>query len=187
MKCVYCESERVVKNGKGQLSAQIIQRYLCHECGRRFNERSGTPMARLRTAPETISLAMKVRGEGLGIRATGRVLGKSGGSIINWEKRLSEQATNWSPPAPEASEVTLEGDEVYTRLRENLPPPKSPKAGRFTLSSEPVAIGLRLKLDLKMHPSLRKASKPPGIGQSPVNGFDGLQMENDAMVNSCGN
>ncbi|MBW4552905.1 MAG: hypothetical protein KME35_17610 [Aphanocapsa sp. GSE-SYN-MK-11-07L] len=30
-------------------------------------------MARLRTAPEVISMAMKVRSEGLGIRATGRV------------------------------------------------------------------------------------------------------------------
>jgi transposase-like protein len=122
MKCVYCESEGVVKNGKGQLSAQIIQRYLCHACGRRFNERSGTPMARLRTAPDVISMAMKVRSEGLGLRATGRVLNKSGGSIINWEKRLSSQVSNWSPAAPEGSEITLEGDEVYTRVGENLPP-----------------------------------------------------------------
>jgi transposase-like protein len=123
VKCVYCASERVVKNGKGRANAQIIQRYLCKECGKRFNERSGTPMARVRTAPEVISMAMSMRTEGLGIRATGRVLGKpSGSSIINWEKRLSKQQLNWSPRAPEASDVTLEGDEVYTRVGENLPP-----------------------------------------------------------------
>lgn len=122
MNCVYCESERVVKNGKDQASGQIIQTYLCKDCGRRFNERSGTPMARLRTSPETIALAMKVRSEGLGIRATGRVLEKSAGSIVTWEKRLSAQLRNWSPPAPEGSEVLLEGDEVYTRVGENLPP-----------------------------------------------------------------
>lgn len=79
-------------------------------------------MARLRTSSEVVSMAMKVRSEGLGIRATGRVLGKSGASIIHWEKRLSDQVLNWSPPAPEKSEVTLEGDEVYTRVGENLPP-----------------------------------------------------------------
>lgn len=124
MKCVYCESGCVVKNGKDQASGQNIQTYLCKDCGRRFNERSGTPMARLRTAPETIALAMKVRSEGLGIRATGRVLEKSPASIITWEKRVSAQIPNWSPPAPEASEVTLEGDEVYTRVGENLPPRK---------------------------------------------------------------
>jgi transposase-like protein len=122
VKCVYCQSERVVKNGKGQISTQRIQRYLCHDCGHRFNERSGTVMARLRTEPQVVSMAMKVRSEGLGLRATGRVLDKSAASIINWEKRLSAQVSNWSPPAPEAGNVTLEGDEVYTRVGENLPP-----------------------------------------------------------------
>jgi hypothetical protein len=67
-------------------------------------------------------MAMKVRSEGLGIRATSRVLGKSDGSIINWEKRLSAQLSNWSPNAPEGGEVTGEGDEIYTRVGENLPP-----------------------------------------------------------------
>jgi transposase-like protein len=69
MRCVYCESERVVKNGKNQASGQIIQTYCCTACGQRFNERSGTPMAKLRTAPETITLALKARSEGLGIRS----------------------------------------------------------------------------------------------------------------------
>ncbi len=100
MKCVYCESERVVKNGKGQASGKIIQTYRCNECGRRFNERSGTPMSRLRTAPETVALAMKVRSEGLGIRATGRVLEKSAASIITWEKRLSGQVSIGHLPHP---------------------------------------------------------------------------------------
>jgi transposase-like protein len=122
MNCVYCESEHIVKNGKEQSTGQKIQTYLCKDCGRRFNERSGTPMARLRTSCEVVSMAMKVRSEGLGLRATGRVLGKSGSSITTWEKRLSAQVSDWSPPAPEAGNVTLEGDEVYTRVGENLPP-----------------------------------------------------------------
>ena len=33
-----------------------------------------------------------------------------------------------------------------------------------------------------MHFYLRRASKPPGIGLAPVNGFDGLSMGNDATV-----
>jgi transposase-like protein len=122
MNCVYCESERIVKNGKEQAVGQSIQVYRCKDCRRRFNERSGTPMARLRTDPAEIALAMKMRSEGLGIRATGRVIAKSGGSIINWEQRLSKQRKKWSPTAPAGGEVTLEGDEVYTRVGENLPP-----------------------------------------------------------------
>ncbi len=118
MNCVYCESEQIVKNGKNQTGEKLIQRYLCKKCGRRFNERSGTPMANLRTPVEKISLAMKVRSEGLGLRATGRVLGVAANSVINWEKHLSEAISNWSPPAPENREITI----VYTRVGENLPP-----------------------------------------------------------------
>lgn len=79
-------------------------------------------MARLRTPPELVSAAINVRTEGLGVRATGRSFGKSHASIIRWERRLADQEDNWSPPAPAGAEVTLEGDEVYTRVGENLPP-----------------------------------------------------------------
>jgi transposase-like protein len=91
MHCVYCKSQHVVKNGKDKAVGETIQRYRCNDCGKRFNERSGTPMARLRTPVEIISLAMNARTEGLGLRATGRILGKSGSSIVNWEKRLAEE------------------------------------------------------------------------------------------------
>jgi hypothetical protein len=62
MNCVYCESEQIVKNGKNQSGKKLIQRYLGKKCGRRFNERSGTPMANSRTPVATLSLAMKVKG-----------------------------------------------------------------------------------------------------------------------------
>ena len=123
MNCLYCQSKQVVKNGTTTLkTGQRLQNYLCNECGRRFNERSGTPMARLRTPVETVEMAIKVRGEGLGLRATARVLGKSPSSIINWEEHLSTQLCEWSPPAPDGADVTMEGDEVYTRVGKNLPP-----------------------------------------------------------------
>jgi hypothetical protein len=49
MNCIHCQSEAIVKNGTKTLkTGQVLQQYLCNTCGRRFNERSGTPMARLR-------------------------------------------------------------------------------------------------------------------------------------------
>lgn len=69
-----------------------------------------------------VGAALNVRTEGLGIRATGRSFGKSHSTIIRWEQRLAQQASQWSPPAPDESDVTLEGDEVYTRVGENLSP-----------------------------------------------------------------
>lgn len=123
MKCPHCKSEKTVRNGKARLKDQRQrQNYICRSCGTRFNERTNTPMARLRTAPKIVSAALSVRSEGLGIRATGRSFEKSHTTIMGWEKRFAAQAEKWSPPAPENKEVTIEGDEVYTRVRENLPP-----------------------------------------------------------------
>ena len=123
MKCPHCQSERTVKNGTATLKGQPPrQRYLCRDCDKRFNEHTNTPMARLRVPAAIVSAALNVRTEGLGLRATGRSFGKSHRTITRWEARLSEQVEPWSPPAPERSDITVEGDEVYTRVGENLPP-----------------------------------------------------------------
>jgi len=79
-------------------------------------------MARLRTPAIVVSAAINVRTEGLGVRATGRSFDKSHSTIIRWERRLAEQVSQWSPPAPDGADITLEGDEVYTRCAVNLPP-----------------------------------------------------------------
>lgn len=78
-------------------------------------------MARLRTPSMVVSAAINVRTEGLGVRATGR-FDKSHSTIIRWKRRLAVQVSQWSPPAPDGADVTLEGDEVYTRVSENLSP-----------------------------------------------------------------
>lgn len=63
--------------------------------------------------------------EGMEIRATGRVLEKSYTTIICWEQRVADKESNWSPPAPLGTDVTLEADELYTRVDGNFPPEKS--------------------------------------------------------------
>jgi len=79
-------------------------------------------MSRLRTPAHVVSLALKMRTEGMGIRASGRVLEKSHTSIMRWEQKVAEQQQQWSLPAPSGSDMTIEGDEVYARVGENLPP-----------------------------------------------------------------
>ena len=123
MRCPHCQSEQTVKNGTAKLQDKSLQqRYLCQACSKRFNQRTNTPIARLRTPSTIVSAAINVRTEGLGVRATGRSFGKSHATIIRWERRVAAQASQWSPSAPEGADVTLEGDEVYTRVGENLPP-----------------------------------------------------------------
>jgi transposase-like protein len=50
MECLHCQSEKTVKNGKDyHQDGKAIQNYSCNGCGKRFNERTGTPMSRLRS------------------------------------------------------------------------------------------------------------------------------------------
>jgi transposase-like protein len=93
MKCPHCQSEQVVKNGRDyHQDGKAIQNYLCKGCGKRFNERTGTAMSRLRTPASIVSYALKMRTEGMGIRASGRVLEKSHTSIMRWEEKLANQS-----------------------------------------------------------------------------------------------
>jgi hypothetical protein len=118
-----------------------------------------------------------MRTEGMGIRASGRVLEKSHTSIMRWEQKLANQSQQWSPPAPAGSDITVEGDEVYTRVSENLP--------RHS-SNVKVAIGLRQEQEPKPLNYLLKPQKQHGNGQRQVNTFDGLLMEKDATLSNCG-
>ena len=123
MDCPHCQSLQVVKNGRETLSIGVLlQRYRCNNCGKRFNERTDTPMARLRVPSSVVAMALTSRTEGMGARAAGRTFGKSHSTILRWEERLTNQVNAWSPSAPADRAVTLEGDEVYTRGGENLPP-----------------------------------------------------------------
>ncbi len=79
------------------------------------SEKTSTPMARLRTSPEIVAMALRMRGEGMGVRASSRVLDKSHSTLLRWEERMARQASQWSPPAPAGKEVTLERDQLYTR------------------------------------------------------------------------
>ena len=85
MDCPHCQSQTIVKNGKDyHQDGKVIQNYLCKGCGKRFNERTGTPA-------NVVSLALKMRSEGMGARASGRVLEKSHGSIRGWDQKMTTQ------------------------------------------------------------------------------------------------
>jgi transposase-like protein len=85
----HCQSEKTVENVKDyHQDGKATQNYLCNGCGKRFNERTGTPMLRLITPASIVSFALKMGTEGMGIRASGRVLEKSHTSIMRWEQKL---------------------------------------------------------------------------------------------------
>ncbi len=101
MECPYCQNQKIIKRGWDKLqNGTAIQRYRCKDCNKCFNERTGTPMSRLRTDSKIVSYAITARTEGMGIRATGRTFGKAHSTISRWEERFAAKVEKWSPPAP---------------------------------------------------------------------------------------
>jgi len=118
LKCPYCSSKQTRKYGTNILKTGIkVQKSKCKDCQKRFNERTATPMSRLRHSSEQVALAMKIRREGNGIRATVIIFCNSYVTIIGWEKHLAEMEKDWSPDAPVHGDITVEGDELYTRIK----------------------------------------------------------------------
>ena len=92
MDCPPCQSLQVVKNGRELFSEGVqLQRYRCNDCGKRCNQRTGTPMARLRAPSAVVATALNRRTEGMGARAADRTFGKSYSTILRWEERLANQ------------------------------------------------------------------------------------------------
>jgi hypothetical protein len=140
-------------------------------------------MARLRTpAMMVVSMAIKARTEGMGVRATGRVLDKSHATIIRWEQRLEAQVEKWSPAAPIRAEVTIS---IYSRRREPFPP-EQVKDGQSTSSKEKPDTGSAHKQESKMPNYSSKESKVLGNGLNRVLQLDGLQTENEVTAKSYG-
>lgn len=143
MRCPHCQSEQTVKNGTAKLQDQSLQqRYLCQACSKRFNQRTNTPIARLRTPSKIVSAAINVRTEGLGVRATGRSFGKSHATIIR-------SRTPSSSPSKSMVSVSTGGGRcdigrrrgLYSKSARTPDPPVSLKIGRFTSLSGKPATG----------------------------------------------
>lgn len=84
-------------------------------------------MAQLRTPQSVVEAAIRARSEGLGVRATAWVVGKAHSSIQNWEARMVEQAAERSLTPSREQAVTLEGNELYTKVEKNRPAHESPR------------------------------------------------------------
>ncbi|VEP13256.1 hypothetical protein H1P_190055 [Hyella patelloides LEGE 07179] len=77
-------------------------------------------MYRLRHSSEKVALAMKMRAEGNGLRATGRILGKSHATIIGWEKHLEKIESKWSPAAPGTGQLRCVERHIIVQLDVNV-------------------------------------------------------------------
>ena len=81
VKCIHCNSEKVVKNGKRPSGVQCL---LCRSCGKAFQLDYTSNGAK----PEIKQMIVKMSLNGSGVRDISRVLGISQGTVIVVLKKL---------------------------------------------------------------------------------------------------
>ncbi len=84
-------------------------------------------MEYLKSPLSKVALALKLRSEGMGLRATGRVLQSHKNTISGWEKLFVEQKDTLMLYAfcHEFISLTFEGDELYTIVNQRTDPADS--------------------------------------------------------------
>jgi transposase-like protein len=99
----------------------------CASCQNVFSETTGSPMQDIKTPISKIALALKMRTEGLGLRATGRVIGSDKNTITRWEKRFAELKPTLMlySLCYNFISLTFEGDELYTIVGKRTGPSDS--------------------------------------------------------------
>jgi predicted Zn finger-like uncharacterized protein len=106
MNCPHCQTANIVKNGT---SRHGHQRWRCQRCKKTFGETD-----RRLVAPETKEAALAQYLEGVGQRATERLLGVSHNSITNWVKKAVLGKVLQTTPAEKVAWV--EADELWTYI-----------------------------------------------------------------------
>jgi transposase-like protein len=95
-----CSSHKSDKPRKG-LSVRYWRagktvRYLhCHDCGREFSERQGTPLLGLRISEQKAFDILNHIAEGCGVRGTGRLCGVQEETVIRLQRRCGEHFKRW--------------------------------------------------------------------------------------------
>jgi transposase-like protein len=127
-RCPACRSEKL-KQHMTYETKQNGQRalYQCQECHHYFAETKHTFLEGLRTPLSTIWTVLEARTEGMGLNATARVCKKTKKTILNWERKFAQlhQVLVLYALVHQFLQVVIEGDEVSTKVEQNLPPHES--------------------------------------------------------------
>ncbi len=94
----------------------VRQLFRCRDCTATFAETHGTPMEQIKSPLSKVASVLRVRSEGLGVRATARVFAIHKNTVSDWEERFAEQKAPLMLYAVchEFISLTFEGDELYT-------------------------------------------------------------------------
>ena len=95
VKCPYCNSNQIYKYGKAPYKP-CIQRYLCRNCGKQFNDLTGTPLAERRIPlNKALAIAYLYFKLGLSQSAIARELGVSRLTVIRTLRIFGNKLKDW--------------------------------------------------------------------------------------------
>jgi len=108
MQCPGCSGIDLIKRGrKGGR-----QRYQCRTCNRYSTD------SQPRFSAQTKAMAIEMYMNGMGIRATGRVLGASPAGVLKWIRKEHAAIKPMADATPDSSSPDIiEMDEIYTYVQ----------------------------------------------------------------------
>ncbi|RZA31736.1 MAG: IS1 family transposase, partial [Lysobacteraceae bacterium] len=104
-RCPRCASARHYRHGY----ANNLQRYRCRDCGRTFNDLSGTPLARLRMREKWLDYLGALR-ESKAVRKAAIDVGVHCNTDFRWRHRFLERVKHDLPPRLHG---IVEADEMF--------------------------------------------------------------------------
>ena len=132
--CVQCGSSQLkaykkydtVAHGKRQL-------FKCNECKNVFTETAGTLMQYLKSPISKVAGVLKVRSEGMGLRATARVFGMHKNTVSVWEEQFGahKEALMLYSFCQQFISLVFEGDEHFAPLWANVAMQTALQAGQL--------------------------------------------------------
>lgn len=126
--CPLCHGADIGPSGNYQTKQNGPRKLLiCRNCGHRFSETLGSPMAGLKAPLSQVCAAIRLRSEGLGLRATARVLNSYKRTIAHWEDLFGGMRETLAlyGLCHQFISLVFEGDELYTIVRQRTDPQDS--------------------------------------------------------------
>lgn len=124
LSCPYCGSEKcesyrsyeTLNNGSRWL-------YQCGNCRQVFSETKGSFLEGLKKPISLIITVLKARSEGMGLNAVCRVHEIAKNTLLDWEQKFANLKETLMVYALMHTflEQVIEGDELYTKVRKNVP------------------------------------------------------------------
>lgn len=126
--CPSCDSQVVKPHTTYTLqTGEARTVYYCAECDRYFSQTYATPLAGLRTPLSRIQLILDALNDGMGVNAVCRTFHVSKNTLADWTERLAglKETLMLYALSHRFLQQLVEGDEVYTKVKANVPAPES--------------------------------------------------------------